>query len=576
MAKIKQQKILDRLSRPSYQVVGRSLPMIPESIAGTEFALEWSSQSGLYEQYEDWYSGRIWDDPHGRFPLGYNPLRQMCIMHRNALFGEADDTAEPLVRTRFLPEPTLMEGMNNFDDPEDDMPDEKRVGLIRRSKYLSRIVNSVWMQSSGRALMADGGLLTQIYGGVAFAIRYVPQDIFLEVPIRIELVSPREFVPIFSAADPWHLLEAYVIRTITKKQAEIYGVNIGDKSEAVYTEHWTRDEYSIDVDGITATISINGTKIPMKGENPYGFVPFVYIPHERESGFYGTPLMHQMEGVLEEINGRAADIGDATRESAHPEYVARNIGGGSIGRVRISDTKTAADLGIAQHGMKDPEVKALDPPILPEQSVNFLKQLEQWSYKQGFSPPVVWGDDEGSQRSALTLAFRMWPFAAHIRNERLLWSEALNVIAEYVIRMISIKGAADARLKKLAVTEDDFNRKKAQNWFPMLPRDQEAQLTSLIQRKQEGLISTLSAIEKFDDVEDAIAEEKRIEEEVEAENERQKELFAQSSRPFGGKPGEGEQKSNSGGQGGASTPSAKRGQGNAQANARKNQQRGSP
>lgn len=467
---------------------------------------EWSQQSSLYRHYWHWYDGKVYADNPEKFPLALNPLRTACILHRNALFGEADDTSRPLVKAVFPPDPTIEDVAQGKTSASDE--------TIKRRRILSHLVNLAW-GSAGRATMLENGLNSQILGGCVFAVRYSPWDMFSPLPIRIEIIQPEEFMPLYVPGDYWNLKAAYVSRYISKTQAKAgYGIDI-DGSRGVYLEYWSAERYEITIDGKVPYRVVNGTPVAQSGINPFGVVPFVYIPHEREgSRFYGVPVMHQMEGVLQELNGRAADIGDAVRDSSHITYYGRNLNR-DISTKRLNEALTVIDIGSAAPNTPEPELFPLDPPKMPSESKEFVGAVEEWIRTEMLTPDVAYGKDQGSQRSALTLAFRMWPFASHIRNERTLWTVGLNTVSEIMLRIVAAKSKADPRLSPYGVTEADFNLPKRQEWFSMLPRDEEAETNMDILRKQSGILDTKTAVERDPKIENPDEVVERIKDEQE-------------------------------------------------------------
>jgi hypothetical protein len=132
-----------------------------------------------------------------------------------------------------------------------------------------------------------------------------------------------------------------------------------------------------------------------------------------------------------------------------------------------------------------------------------------------FVPPVADGEDEGSQRSALTLAFRMWPLTSHVRAERNYWSEGLNLVNEMILMILDAKNpmrvstdGVDTSLLKINQTH--LGHLKRQEWAPMIPRDREALVNELILRSGANHISLESALGSYGDIDDIQEEIKRI------------------------------------------------------------------
>ena len=91
-------------------------------------------------------------------------------------------------------------------------------------------------------------------------------------------------------------------------------------------------------------------------QNPFGFVPFVYIPHIPSNGFFGMPLAEWAGAVdlAEEYNERLANIGDIVRQNSYPFGVLKNHPTAKIkSPFRLwKDGPTVVDLGPGPAGRK--------------------------------------------------------------------------------------------------------------------------------------------------------------------------------------------------------------------------------
>jgi len=515
------------MNRVSYNILREMPPIAPQIISDYGFDAEWSQQRERYQAYWDWYDGTVYSRDVARFPLGLNPLRTACQMHRNALFGEPMDSTSPLARVVFSGE--ALPGDASFgvvDETATQLPEDRKQ-RIQRAKTLSFFMEQVWGGNAGRAKMSENGLLSQILGGCVFGVRYKPWDIFSPIPISIDLIRVENFLPIYLEDDPWHLVEAWVIKKVNKVVAKsYYGVDT-DAPMVNYVEHWTLKDYEILIDDKPASISVGGVVYPLKNKNPYGVIPFVYIPHEREGAFYGVPVMHQMEGMLLEINGRSADLGTAVRDGSHREYWTRNVSR-DISVRRVSDHVTAIDLGLRGPGSGngDPEIKALETPDVPTEAMPFVDKIQDWIRQSANTPDVAYGQDEGSQRSGLTLAFRMWPLSSHINMERNNWATGLQTLSDICLRIAAVKTADEPRLAPYSITDADLNLPTRVDWFSMLPRDAEAETNMTILRHQEGLVSTETAVRAADYIDDPDQEIFRLAQEREAQQKSDQSMLA--------------------------------------------------
>lgn len=109
-------------------------------------------------------------------------------------------------------------------------------------------------------------------------------------------------------------------------------------------------------------------------------------------------------------------------------------------------------------------------------------------------PPVAVGEDEGSQRSSLTLITRMFPIKSHIATERWLWTNGMHQLGRMALQMARIKQIGDLKgldVRAIAVTS---------KWAPMLPRDRAELVNEMVQRQGVGHIHPKQALEQYEDI----------------------------------------------------------------------------
>lgn len=467
----------------------------------------WAAQTARYMEYWRWFNGDILNEERARtkegkkilkYPLGINPVRNFARKHAALLLGEETfDTPQPLVKSLCTPRNPL-NGSLGFDD------DERKLALLSQN-----IINAVWADSNGRALQTENATLSQFLGGSVFQVTWQPQrkkDV--QIPIIVQNVMPDFFLPIWQSNDPWSLLEAFVVYRIPNYVAkELYGEPNSTAGWSTYCEHWTRNNYSIYLNGTPVTSNFYGpTETYLNKQNPFGFVPFVYIPHLREGNFYGSSMVEDLRGLTREFNARSADVADAIRDSVHRKRYVRDLNGDP--KPKLLDEKgevRAINLGSTNPATKAvPDVFTEDPPQLPESVAGFTNTLWGQLLREGQIGDIAFGEDEGSQRSALTLAFRMWPSTAHSRMERTYWTDGLNQLSRYILKICNVKSADLPGIN----IPDDFGARLqfAQDWKPMIPRDREQQVNEVILRFQAGLLSPEKGLVMLADI-DYIPEE---------------------------------------------------------------------
>lgn len=478
----------------------------------------WVSQSQKYMEYWQWFTGEIWEetipnakDKNGnkvfKFPLKLNLIKTAAMKQNYVLFGEVADGPEPMV-------PCRVKAKQKADGTIVDQ------GARTRAKELEMLINDVWMDNNGRAMQLEGGLVQGGLGGIAYIIRYDPMNTELEFGIKIEMVLPDFFLPVWDSSNPDNLLEAFIVWRVPAREAMLkYGYeHIGETTPPeflLYVEHWTRETVSITLGGKPITYDItevdeeNGTveEVSITYENTpnvFGFIPIVYIPRERIGEYYGIPIGSDLFGLAREINARMADMGDVIAESSHRDIFVKNIPG-QIKTRNLGDKRMAIDLGSRPSPtLGDPEVTTVDPPIIPESLVGFGEILRKQFLRDAFMSAVAEGEDEGSQRSALTLAFRMWPLTSKARAIRTYWTNGLirmnKMIAKIAI-MHGIGGITQEHVKDVRIFCE---------WSPMIPRDREQMVNEVTLLMQSDAISPETALTVFGYAQDEVEEMAKV------------------------------------------------------------------
>lgn len=461
-----------------------------------------------YRELEKWYSGDKLDETDMRegeevelYPVKINPLPGAVMKHAAVLFGEIVDDGRPLVVPRVIPR----------DNDEEDKT---------RALEAEDALNMLWYENSGRALQLRNGALSQIYGGCIFKLTYVPWERWRTIPIRVEAIHPSSFVGIPDASDNWRLSEGWVVRVISARQAKKYNVQLDvDADDRVYLiERWDRSSYKTSINDMLASAKFRyGSREIVKdlgGVNTFGFVPMVYIPHQRVNYFYGEGLIENLIGIVKEINLRAADFGDAVSEDAHAWLAMRNVNG--TPRVtKIAPGLNVIDLrsnpSVTGHE-QEPDVFAVKKNSASAAMGELWEKLYEQFRRDACIPAVADGEDEGSQRSALTLAFRMWPLSSHVNHERTLWTTGMNWFNTMALRMMAYEPVANHMKEKgmPVITEEHARMRMKQDWAPMFPRDRQAIVDEIVQRATHNIGSIDHLLELTGDVEDVEAEKQKI------------------------------------------------------------------
>ncbi len=359
-------------------------------------AEDWQAHYQLLLEYNKYFTGAVFkekvpiekgadeEDAPLLYPVGINIVRMLALSQADAVFGTWNEEIFRFgVRT----------------DEEETDTDKKAIQLASEIMFGSDISSLAWELEVDR----------NVYCGGAFKIVF---DIASPGHIKWRRVKPGSFYPIYDPDDPDKLLEVYIYVEMTREQAKAkYGIN-STNDVVARVEHWTSSTYENKVDGKRIDA--------YSGVNPWGVVPFVYIPRMRTSNWWGDALTAELMEPQDEINMRIADLGEAINYNAHPIRWGRNLPRSfSPGNFPIA-SDMLWDLGKTLGQSPPPEVGVIEikNPV-SEGAFNYVEFLYDWSRTSSFSPPIAFGEDEGGgQRSGATLEIRMWPLIRAVKRSR--------------------------------------------------------------------------------------------------------------------------------------------------------------
>jgi hypothetical protein len=457
---------------------------------------EYNNRLGIYRELESWYSGLALDQEQlqagikvEKYPVKLNPIRGACMKHAYTLFGEYPEDSRPLVSPYIRREK----------DKDKDL-----IGKV------IDLLNTIWYDNSGRSLQMKNGLYSQIYGGCIFAISYVPEDTLRPYPFKIEAIHPTNFCGELVAGDMFKLRETWIVREISKRDArEVYGFSMENESiTPKLVEHWTLDKHQIFGNGQIVTRKIGDVTKTYNEDNPWGFVPVVYIPHIPSiGGIYGDSVITEaLKGIEKEINLRVADFGDAVSDDAHRyAWIRNNSGKPDVGTVGTIPTVFLGSNASITGKESAPEMGMLGEVRSSTPMATLTDELYKHFRRESLVPAVADGEDEGSQRSSLTLTTRMFPLVSHARQERVLWGEALSLVNKMLLNMVLKKapGTVSASALKLRI-ESKF--------APVLPREKTDIVNELVSRASANLGDIETLLMQLDDIEDPAEEVEKIKE----------------------------------------------------------------
>ena len=456
-----------------------------------------------YRSMKDWYDGAFLTNTQfqegrkvDKYPVRINPFKNIVAKHTAALLGEFREDDRPIISPKVSPK------------------NPKNAGAKAIAKRIEDILETVYQESNGRAIQLENATFSQIYGGCVFKLSWVPEEVdngYRTIPVRIESVKPENFICTPKYADGWRLQEAWTVTRVTKKDAEFYGVpNLLDTDIIYLIEYWSETRHTLRINGNFATTIINNEKYEWDEENTFGFVPVVYIPHIRSGNFFGDSALEPIIGLVEELNLRFADYGDSVSDDSHKLLALRNVQG-TPNITRLASGTTFINLGSSPaqltgngNSSTQPDAFEISTSSASEPMHKLIDLIYGQLRRDAFIPPVADGEDEGSQRSSLTLETRFWPLTTHAGMERINWNTGLNLLHSMVLKMLIIREEID-------ITMDQLNEVKFKcSFHSMLPKDRDSLVAEVTNRRASKTISLTKALELYADVDDVDAERSTI------------------------------------------------------------------
>lgn len=460
---------------------------------------EYQNNLSRYTELWNWYSGTVLDamslqgNENGTneielYPVRVNPIVAAAYKHVYALFGEISINDRPPVYPRVT-------------------PSSKKKTSKETARHTEDTLYRTWWENNSFSMMVQAAIQSQIYGGCIFRLRWDMANLMRTIPIAIENIHPANFVGIPDSNDAWSLSEAWFIRVINYHEMLKYA-DIERTDDDLYwlVEHVTRNKIEITINGKPARYKLNSDVVlDAVSINPFGVVPAVYIPHLRAVGFYGESMIDNLKGIVKELNLRVADYGDAVNSDSHTVLGMRNVQGTPqlLQLARNLYVLNLQGLPAITGTTSDPDLFDFRKPSASDAMGKLYSMLYDQFRRDAYLPAIADGEDEGSQRSGLTLAMRMWPLVSHTNIERLFWTDGLNMLNRMILRMLYIKN-------ECGIKDEHVSLCLRQQWYPPLPRDREQQVNEAVQRIGANLGSPEHLIEMLGDVEDPAEEIRNI------------------------------------------------------------------
>lgn len=413
----------------------------------------WEEMQGRIEEYRYYYSGGIFketipaeeptDDPPLLYPVGLNLVKMICFAQADALFGEWEDD------------------IVTWETGADENADSATLEAIKLLKSIAR-------NSNLNAKLWEAALEREVYGGTPFKVTPVMRSGDL---IRWSKVPLEGFYPVWDPDEEDRLLEVWVVTEMTREQARARYGYTGDKQVVQRVEHWTTKYYENVLDGREISA--------YSGVNPWGFVPFVYIPRVRTDNWWGDALTPDIIPPQNELNARIADIGEAINYNAHPTRWGINLPRAFRAENFPLGANAFWDLGRSIGTMPPPQVGVLtiDNPV-PSEVFTFVNFLYDWTRTSSFLPPIAFGQDNGGgQRSGDTLEIRMWSMVKAVHRSRSYLTNGLMQMIKMTAAILKQKRVSEVPVRAIQRLEDGLIMPR---YGSVLPRDHQATVDEVV------------------------------------------------------------------------------------------------
>ena len=452
----------------------------------------WAVPREKARQLRNWYDGiplnetmktmdRRSGDPTEKFPLKLNLIKLTCDLHRDLTRGvpEFDDIL--FVRA------AVAQG------------DDREVA----SAIMKLLNEGVWRPSQGGSIQQEGMLGMNVYGGTTYKLSWEPWNTRLPYRIAVRHIKNPSSVQLsFNFLDPWHPIECYFGYELEPALAKkLYGVEVSEtETTTLYLEHWTRDNWSVSVNGQVPTMRSGNQKWKLEGENLWGLIPFYFIPHERAMAtLLGTNHADEEEAIVREINSRVASISDVIPAMRPGVLWARNIGQASIKTITgqgmsIPVLDAGRSAGLTAGSAQEPFIDSLPFAEPPVSLIEFPQMLlDYWLMMARISPAIFGLDDTRSGRiTGPAISARMHSSVSHAITERTNYTTGKTICDYDILSMMKTAGA-NGMYEAVGVTAPDVpemeNSMLEQVWAPILPLDKQQKHDEYIERWRERAIS---------------------------------------------------------------------------------------
>ena len=421
----------------------------------------WEGEIQIRQKYHYYFSGLVFEEKIDEedveapltYPVGLNLCKMLCIASSDALFGEWN---ERVVQWEAHQDESVT-------------PAEEKATVL---------ANAILDANGANTMLWEVDLDRNIYGGGV--IRISP-DLSGFPWIKWSRIPMTNFFPVWDPDDADVLLEAYVVVPMMADQAKAkYGIE--PSQEIVYrVEHWTRQTYTNYVD--------NNKIDQYSGLNPWGVVPFEFIPRFRTSIWWGDSLVEEVIRPQNELNSILADAGETISYNAFPIRYGINLPNDFSTENFPLGPNAMWDLGKKFTDQLRPEVGILKADnALQSGTLEFIHLLFDYTLHTANIPPLAIGmDSGGGQRSGITVEIRLASLVRAIRRSRAYLARGLQRAlrtSAIILRQKQVPGISSRAVEQM------LNGSIYPSFAPVLPRDQ----ASVVDEVQKGMSTKVPTV----------------------------------------------------------------------------------
>ncbi|MGB2694975.1 MAG: phage portal protein [Dehalococcoidia bacterium] len=349
----------------------------------------------------------------------------------------------------------LMSGMRSVVDPEDDSPEEGE-----RARQAERALAEVAEQNHLSQLDFDTEVDASVLGDGAFKVTWDP----LERRVRISAPDVQGLFVWWLGDDItriWRVASRY---RLSAEEVEMAFGSSPDASlrsgralrpaqrdqHVEVVEVWTAETFALWVDG---------TLLEEKA-NPYGFIPFVVYPNQREpKQFWGSSDIPPVRESVQELNRALSQLSVILELSGNPIAVLENV------------TETQ-DIAVQPGAVWElPErARAYLLDLLQgggvQLHVDYVNLIYRTLHDLGETPRTAFGDNAAS-RSGVALEWEMDPLLKKVQRKRLIRSAAYQKRNELILRILEQQTGVSYAPRR----QGSGRARTRIVWGPVVPQD---------------------------------------------------------------------------------------------------------